>query len=250
MRRIAAGDEEAVGAIVDRWVSPFYAFTDGLRMNMDAADVAIEEVFRRVMFDAPRFVARPEKFRAWVLETVRNCVAATIARNSAGTETGSKSSRAAMFSEIQSVERERCLALIREQRIADAMRYLNSLTQFRFTGIYRFDGMSVQNIHLFDRVCGFGSDGSVSQVSGTFCLWINETLSVVRMTDSFSDPRAIGHPKREIVRSYCGGPICNEFGDLLGTICHFDYEPRDVPPGMLEILEAVGPSLGSVVSLR
>ena len=247
MRRIADGDEQAVGAMVDRWVSRLYSFTDGLRVSVGAADVAIEEVFRRLIFEAPRFVARPEKFNAWLQETVRNCVSATVARKTVAGSHRTGIRKGATMTEIQTVEGEACLALLRQQRVDDAMRYLNSLTQFRFTGIYRFDGMSVTNIRLFDRQSGFGSDGSVTPISSTFCLWINESLSVIQMTDSMSDPRAIGHPKREIVRSYCGGPICGEAGELIGTICHFDYDPREIPSEMLAILEVVGPSLASVV---
>lgn len=238
MRRIANGEEGAVEEIVDRWAPTLCAFTDGLRIDPRVADTAIDEVFRRVMFEAPRFVARPERLSEWLRETVRNCVAATIARNSI----------AGPRHEVRMVESEACLALVREQRVAEAMRYMNSLTPFRFTGIYRFDGMSVANVHLFDRQCGFGSDGSVAPVSSTFCLWINESLSVVQMTDSMTDPRAFGHPKREVVRSYCGGPICGEEGELVGTICHFDYEPRDIPAGLLAMLDAIGPSLHSIVA--
>jgi hypothetical protein len=51
-------------------------------------------------------------------------------------------------------------------------------------------------------------------------------MSVVQMADSHSDPRAIGHAKRDVVRSYCGGPIVANNGQLLGTVCHFDFEPQ------------------------
>ena len=243
IRGIASGDDRAVGEFVDRWASSFFAVTGELRMTMEAGDVVVEEVFRRIMFEAPRFVARPDKFHDWLSATFRDCAAATIARRKA-----SERNREPLAS-ARSVT-ESCSLLLRDGRLAEALCYLNSLTPFRFTGIYRFDGMFVQNIHLFDRESGFASDNSSSPAFETYCLWIQETLSVVQMRDSLSDSRALTHPKRESVRSYCGGPICSNSGDLLGTICHFDYESRETPTGLLALLESVSPLLVNAVSTR
>lgn len=245
IRRIALGDDKAVGLFVDRWMSTFFKFTDSFRLNEADGEIVAEEVFRRVMFEAPRFVARPEKFADWLRGTIRDCTAAAVLKpvfpasfeNLATTEKPSVSAGAMS-----------CFALLRESRVGDALAFLNSLTPYRFTAVYRIDGMSISNVHLFDRATGQGSDGSVSPVSQTYCLWIQETLSVVQMRDSLVDPRAVGHPKQLVIRSYCGGPIRNDGGELVGTICHFDYESRDNAPGVLEDLETVGPLLAGVVA--
>jgi hypothetical protein len=247
--KIVGGDERAIGAFVDRWASSLYTFTDGLRMDENAGDAVVDEVFRRVLFEAPRFVARPDRFQVWLRSTLRDCASAVVAKNSAsrrGTPLQAKADADGLV-EGPSGVCDRCGELLRSARIAETLGYLNSLTPFRFTAIYRFDGMSVQNVHLFDRRSGYGSDGSVTPSSNTFCLWIQETLSVVQMSDSLTDPRAIDHPKREVVRSYCGGPISDDAGNLLGTICHFDYEPREIPSDLLSVLEAVSPMLVSTV---
>ena len=99
------------------------------------------------------------------------------------------------------------------------------------------------NLYLFDRQTGLGRDSTVAKVSDTYCLWINETLSVVQMSDAMTDPRAENHSKRETVRSYCGGPILDQAGDLFGTICHFDFEPRGNSVETLPVLAEVGPML-------
>jgi GAF domain-containing protein len=209
----------------------------------------VEEVFRRVIFEAPRFGARPEKFHAWLRATIRDCASAIIARRmGARPAPPVVNPNAEAFAEIHSIAVASCHALLRDARLPEALAFLNSLTPFRFTAIYRFDGMSVENIHLFDRQAGFGSDGSVSPVSSTYCVWIQETMSVVQMKDSRSDPRASLHPKRDIVRSYCGGPIFDATGNLIGTVCHFDYEPRETPSDVLALLEAVGPMLVAAVA--
>ena len=250
MRRVASGDERAIEVLLDRWMPSLFKFTDDLRMDTSAGDVVVEEVFRRVMFEAPRFAARPEKFHDWLRVTIRDCASAIIAKQPHRIRTSRPAADAEgeAVAEIHSVAVDSCSALLQDARLPEALSFMNSLTPFRFTGIYRFDGMSVQNIHLFDRQTGFGSDGSVSPVSGTYCVWIQESLSVVQMKDSGSDPRAVAHPKRDIVRSYCGGPIFDPRGDLIGTICHFDYEPRETPSDVLALIEAVGPMLVNVVA--
>lgn len=238
---IASGDDKAVGLFVDRWMSAFFKFTDSFRLNEADGEIVAEEVFRRVMFEAPRFVARPESFTDWLRGTIRDCTAATVVKpkSPALFESLSPSISAAAMS---------CSALLRESRVDDALSFLNSQTQYRFTGVYRIDGMSITNVHMFDRKSGSGTDASVSPVSQTYCLWIQETLSVVQMRDSLIDPRAMGHPKQLVIRSYCGGPIRNDAGELLGTICHFDYESREMTPGVLDDLVAVGPLLAGVLA--
>ncbi len=243
--RMAKGDGQAAGVLVDRWASSLYSLTDGLRMDRTSGDAVVAEVFRRMLFEAPRFVARPEKFFDWLKNTARDCASAVLLRRSAPTRPARKSDLPNAGAHVA----ESCSAMLREARLPDALQYLNSLTPYRFTAIYRFDGLRIRNVHMFDRIAGWGSDGSVSATSDTYCLWIQESLTVVQMGDSLSDSRAIGHPKREIVRSYCGGPICDTAGSLLGTICHFDYETRSTTPDVLAALQAVSPLLVAAVAI-
>jgi hypothetical protein len=234
----ASGDVEALGSLVDQWAGRFFGFTDALRIHGREAEDVVEEVIRRLAFDSPRFVARPEKLASWLAQTLRDCAGAVLARRSIkATPLMTLSPVGAAFSH-----------LISQGQVSEAIVYLNSQTLFRFTGIYRLDGMRISNLYLYDRESGFGSDTPSGPVADTYCLWVQETLCVVQMPDSLSDPRAVGHPKREVVRSYCGGPIRAEDGNLLGTICHFDYAPhtglRDVSPVLCE----VGPSLAHVMN--
>ena len=244
MKRVASGDEAALGGMVDRWGDRLYQFTDTLRMNTREADEAIEETLRRLAFEASRFVARPEKFRAWIQRTFQDCAGAVVARRS--TSTGNRTARSNPRS--ATIERRSATAvvfqkLLKQGRMGDALGYLNSQTPFRFTAVYRFDGLMLANLYLFDRQTGLGRDSAVAKVSDTYCLWINETLSVVQMSDSLTDPRAESHAKREMVRSYCGAPILDQAGDLFGTICHFDFEPRGNSVETLPVLAEVGPML-------
>ena len=244
-RRLASGDDEALGGLIDRWGDRFYEVMDALKLPARDADHVIEEVFRRLAFDSSRFVSRPEKFREWVQRTCIECAGSVLARRSVigkAAAVAHTESPAAMFPE-RSPTAVIFQSMLERGALADALGYLNAQTPFRFTAVYRFDGLLLENMWLFDRESGFGSDSSVAKVSDTYCVWIHETLSVVQMSDALTDPRAKGHPKREAVRSYCGGPIRDETGRLFGTICHFDFEPRAETREAMPILAEVGPLL-------
>ena len=251
IRCVASGDDEAIGTMVDRWSGPLFAFTDAMRVYGREADNIIEEVFRRLAFDAPRFVARPERFGEWIQRTVRECAASVLAKTSllaSDATPARKATRQVTPVAPPSAVVVRFRSLLEEGRLADALGCLNAETPFRFTGVYRFDGLTLTNLFLYDRENGFGSDGTVARLADTYCLWIHETLSVVQMIDSSVDPRAMGHSKRELVRSYCGGPIRDDDGNLFGTICHFDFVPHvGSSCDALPILAEVGPLLARAI---
>ncbi|MEP6508406.1 MAG: hypothetical protein ABJC63_09295, partial [Gemmatimonadales bacterium] len=116
---IASGDDKAVGVFVDRWMSAFFKFTDSFRLNEADGEIVAEEVFRRVMFEAPRFVAKPEKFTDWLRGTIRDCTAATVM----------KPKSPALFESLApsiSPAAMSCSALLRESRVDDALSFLNS----------------------------------------------------------------------------------------------------------------------------
>lgn len=249
--RLVSGHDDAIGSVVDRWSDSFFAFTDALKVFGREADDIIEEVFRRLAFDAPRLAVRPDRLPQWIHQTLRECAASVVARRSSvsprplALSAPQRSAPAAMPSAILL----RCTLLIEHGQVAAALECLNAATPYRFTGVYRFDGLTLTNLFLYDRENTTGCAGSVNRLADTYCLWIHETLSVVQVSDSFTDPRAVGHPRREQVRSYCGGPVRDERGDLIGTVCHFDFAPHAAAStDTMPILAAVGPLLARVVA--
>jgi hypothetical protein len=233
-----SGDPGAIGVLVDEWAGRFFGYTDALRIHGRDAEQIVEEMLRRLAFDAPRFVARPEKLASWVQRTFKECAGAVLLRKAH--KNG--------WSEPRTHVGQQFSRLVREGRIADALGFLNSQTPFRFTAVYRIDGLRIANVYLYDRLAGLGTDGSAGPVANTFCVWVQETMSVVQMADSQSDPRAIGHPKRDVVRSYCGGPIAASDGQLLGTVCHFDFDAQAEIFDIMPVLQEIGPSLAGLIS--
>lgn len=241
---VARRETQAIGRLVDRWASAVYVVTDALRLGRGECDEVAEETLRRMTFDAPRFVLRPEKFFGWLQRTVNECAGAVVARRRMSfDEARSRPSRAPTSGNALELSR-----ILESGDLPAALAFVNSLTPYRFTGVYQFNGLTLHNLHLYDRTAGYAEQGPVAKLSDTYCLWIHETLSVVQMSDSLMDPRATNHPKRSVVRSYCGGPIRDSQGDLCGTLCHFDYEARETPQDVLLMLEEIVPAFSKIVS--
>lgn len=68
---------------------------------------------------------------------------------------------------------------------------------------------------------------------------------VFTTADALADPRLSEHVARQVVRGYCGVPVIDAEGALLGTLCHYDTVPRD--PGQIdfELMVQVASTLAS-----
>lgn len=106
-------------------------------------------------------------------------------------------------------------------------------SDYRFISIVRFkDGKAMSVVHV-DR-----QDLTVQQAAevadtATYCCYVRDRNGAFITADAMNDPRTATHPAREVVRSYCGVPILEADGTLIGTLCHYDLEPRD--PAQLDL---------------
>lgn len=117
----------------------------------------------------------------------------------------------------------------------------------RFTAVYLFDGGTLRNFHLIDR-----EDSSVQRcpdlpVLDSYCLYVRDTARQFMTEHAQRDARVDGHPKQKVVQSYCGYPLHDLHGDLVGTVCHFNYAPIDFDEDEIYLLERVGPLLAEAV---
>ena len=119
------------------------------------------------------------------------------------------------------------------------------LTDYRFISVFRFqDGKATSAIHV-DR-----EDLSVVQASevpdtATYCCYVRDSRGAFVTADALMDPRTSTHPAREVVRAYCGIPIMDPEGVLIGTLCHYDLAPKDPEQLDLELLLQVAHTLSA-----
>jgi GAF domain-containing protein len=125
--------------------------------------------------------------------------------------------------------------------------YLNSLTPHRFTGVFLADGEKLRNVALFDRTDAAARPWEAFPMLHSYCSIILATGESFSTSNSMDDERVREHAARESVRAYCGVPLLDREGRVLGTLCHFDFVAQSADlvdiELMLEIPAALAPYL-------
>jgi GAF domain-containing protein len=135
--------------------------------------------------------------------------------------------------------------LLKEQGMRPALRFINSQSAHRFTGVYRFDGPTLRNVCLVDKEDESAPLQEDVPVESAYCLYVRDTGALFRLDDSLTDPRVEGHPLQQMVRAYCGIPLMTYSGQILGSLCHFDFTPRSISDPEVYILESIAPYITS-----
>ncbi len=124
-----------------------------------------------------------------------------------------------------------------------ALTFLNGRTPHRFTGIYRFDGDILRNVHLVDVYTPEVRRGDDAAMDATYCSLVKAEDAPFATPDARTDERLQTHPARDSVISYCGVLLRDAAGVPYGTLCHFDLQPCEVPHGEMPLMEAAAPHL-------
>ena len=133
----------------------------------------------------------------------------------------------------------RLKAILASEGVRASICYLNSLTGHRFSAVFRFDGNQLQSLIYFDRLNPQVLSCPEIPVQASYCYFVREANAPFTTEDAQHDDRLGDHPQRHIVQSYCGTPLFDEDGELLGSICHFDFSPNQTTQVDLELLECM-----------
>lgn len=117
--------------------------------------------------------------------------------------------------------------------------YLNKQVSHRFTGIYLFDDPMLRNVMIFDRENPTLRMAQDAPLKETYCALVGATREPFATADSRTDERLTDHPARESVQSYSGCLLRSPEGEPLGTLCHFDTVPREIPGEAAEVMAQV-----------
>lgn len=132
---------------------------------------------------------------------------------------------------------------LQEQGLFEALRYLNSTAEHRFTGIYRFEADWVRSVLLFDRANPHLRAGADVPMKESYCMLTQQGGGPYCIENAQSDPRLFQHAARESVLSYIAVHLLDPEGLSWGTLCHFDFRPRPVTDEVIQVLEAVRPAV-------
>ena len=123
-----------------------------------------------------------------------------------------------------------------DRGLRPGLAYLLGLTDYRFIGIWRFqDGKANAAVH-YDREDPETTHAVEVPDNATYCCYVRDNKGVFMTAHAMLDPPTVGHPAREVVPTYCGVPVMDAEGTILGTLCHYDLVPRDPSQIDLELM--------------
>ena len=132
---------------------------------------------------------------------------------------------------------------LREDDLHDVLCYLNGLTDYRFTGVYRFTPGWVVSVALFDRENPALRIGANVKMKESYCWLTGVNNEAFIIEDAPNDIRLGGHAARDEVRSYVAVLLRDVARTAWGTLCHFDFTPRRSQPKTVAQLDAMRPLL-------
>lgn len=148
-----------------------------------------------------------------------------------------------MSGEVRAKIFNRFEAVLAETGVRDSLAYLLTLTDYRFIGIFRFlNGMASAAVH-FDRENPSVLRAQEVPDTATYCCYVRDSKGAFMTVHAMLDPRTEGHPAREAVPAYCGVPVMDPDGNVLGTLCHYDLVPRDPAQVDLQLMLEVASTL-------
>lgn len=134
-------------------------------------------------------------------------------------------------------------SILQASGVRDALAYIAGLTDYRFIGIFRFQaGMATAVVH-YDKADPAALRAPELLESATYCCLVRNSGGAFITANALTDERLQEHVARERVQAYCGVPVMDAEGRMLGTLCHYDAVPRDPEQLDLQLLLQVASAL-------
>lgn len=134
--------------------------------------------------------------------------------------------------------------------VRNALAYLLSLTTYRFIAIFTFQDGLAHAVIYYDKENPQDEYTQQTMDSSTYCCSVRDSQGVFMTANAMLDARTKDHPQREIIPAYCGIPILDAEGVILGTLCHYDVVPRDPEQIDLPLMLSVASALARGSQVR
>ncbi|MEO6564445.1 MAG: GAF domain-containing protein [Casimicrobiaceae bacterium] len=117
---------------------------------------------------------------------------------------------------------------------------LNADVPYRFTGVFVQDGGLLRNVALYDKTSPSPPLWAPFPVIESFCSLIFENGAPLVIGHAQGDARSEvrEHAASATVQSYCGIPVFGADGEVIGTLCHFDFAPIKSQVDLEQLLQA------------
>ena len=133
---------------------------------------------------------------------------------------------------------------LKSSGIFSALSLINRLSVHRYTALFKFQDNVLKSVCIIDREDGINCKKEwILPLSHTYCQFVLVEKAPVEIVDAIHDERLTEHPHRELVQSYCGYPIFDSNGEVIGTVCLFDTQPLKLSLDEFTILSNVAEEL-------
>ncbi|VTU16002.1 hypothetical protein SRS16CHR_01663 [Variovorax sp. SRS16] len=116
---------------------------------------------------------------------------------------------------------------MRSEGLREALASLLQQTDYRFIGIWRFEDGQANAVVHYDRENPDVLTAQEVPDTATYCCFVRDSHAPFMTPNALVDERLAQHPARAQVLTYCGVPLMDSAGTILGTLCHYDLVPRD-----------------------
>lgn len=123
--------------------------------------------------------------------------------------------------------------------------FLNGLTAFRYSAVFRFDSGTLKTVCFYDREDPREDTVPEIPVTASYCVFVRDRGRVFSLPDSMVEPCVESHPKRGQINAYCGAPLFDAEGNVIGSICHFNLSPVAIDQRDEKLLEVTAKLLMS-----
>ena len=128
-----------------------------------------------------------------------------------------------------------------ELGIHRAIGVINLRTWHRYTGVYEFRRRVLRCVALFDKENLSIQWAPDELLHTTYCAIIARYSTAFTTGDARYDERLAHHPARDQVRAFHGVPLRDNADRCIGTLCHWDPQPRALPQREMRLLVNVAP---------
>lgn len=145
---------------------------------------------------------------------------------------------------IENEQREQLRFLIASGNIRAALELLNDESKLRFTALYLLEDTYAVNFMLVDRDNTPTGLPNNIPLDGSYCSLVKAAAAPIVITNASVDQRLDGHPSRESMAAYCGVPLLDLNGVVLGTLCQFDPVATPISDHTVALMTEVATGLG------
>lgn len=135
-----------------------------------------------------------------------------------------------------------------QSELRSAVAKLNAQSGCRYTSILRFaENHTLVSIWTHDREAPDADAFPVGlPVAASYCVLIQRDGALCKIENAPLDVRVTDHPKRDELACYVGVPIWTGGGQLFGSLCSYDREPRLVSDEVLQLHQQVARELAPI----